>query len=99
MPEPRHQTPLVATFLNALLQFLAILAVFGSPHGETVFEARMCRFLGTRSGRKIEYAGLLAGWIDPNDDGSPLVRILAHSSRRRKAPSRHSCATRQPLPE
>jgi hypothetical protein len=42
-------------------------------------EMRLHRFLGTRSGRKIEYAGFLAERIDPWADDSPLVRVLAHS--------------------
>lgn len=41
--------------------------------------ARMHRFLGTRSGRKIEYAGLLAERIDLSDQGSPLLRVLTYS--------------------
>lgn len=43
-------------------------------------DARLRRFLGTKSGRKIEYAGLLAGRIDisrPSD--SPLLRVLAYT--------------------
>ena len=42
--------------------------------------ARLRRFLGTKSGRKIEYAGLLAARIDvsrPSD--SPLLRVLGYS--------------------
>lgn len=43
-------------------------------------EARMHRFLGTRSGRKIEYAGLLAERIDLSTDTFPLVRVLDHTT-------------------
>ena len=55
---------------------------------ERPIEARMHRFLGTRSGRKIEYAGLLARRIDVSDCESPLVRVLVHSRRGGPAESR-----------
>lgn len=45
-------------------------------------EARLHRFLRTRSGRNIEYAGLLAERIDLSDGRSPLLRVLSHTSRR-----------------
>lgn len=66
---------------------------------ERPLEARMHRFLGTRSGRKIEYAGLLAGRIDLHDHGSPLVRILAHPNRSRREASCLSRDARMPLPD
>lgn len=41
-------------------------------------DARLRRFLGTKSGRKIEYAGLLAARIDISRPAeSPLLRVLA----------------------
>lgn len=42
-------------------------------------EARLRRFLGTRSGRKIEYAGLLAASIDSAASDTPLDRLLTRS--------------------
>lgn len=42
-------------------------------------EARLHRFLRTRSGRNIEYAGLLAERIDLSDGHSPLLRVLSHT--------------------
>lgn len=42
-------------------------------------EARLRRFLGTKSGRKIEYAGLLAARIDLAQSDSPLLMVLAHT--------------------
>lgn len=43
-------------------------------------EARLRRFLGTKSGRKIEYAGLLAARIDiSRTSDSPLLRVLAYT--------------------
>lgn len=42
--------------------------------------ARLRRFLGTKSGRKIEYAGLLAERLDLSGErDSPLLRVLAHA--------------------
>ncbi|MGD2044216.1 MAG: ATP-dependent endonuclease [Acidimicrobiia bacterium] len=42
--------------------------------------ARLRRFLGTKSGRKIEYAGLLAERLDlSRQSDSPLLRVLSHT--------------------
>ena len=60
--------------LNSWRRFSDQPAQRGRP-----IEARLHRFLGTRSGRKIEYAGLLAGRIDLSNGDSPLVRVLGHS--------------------
>jgi hypothetical protein len=40
-------------------------------------EAQLRRFLGTRQGRKIRYAPLLVGALDPWDVPRPLDRVLA----------------------
>jgi hypothetical protein len=41
-------------------------------------EAQLRRFMGTRSGRKIEYARLLVAALDPERVPRPLDRVLAH---------------------
>jgi hypothetical protein len=46
-------------------------------HRDRTTEQRLRRFLGTTSGRKIEYAGVLAGLLDPADLPRPLERLLA----------------------
>lgn len=43
-------------------------------------EAQLRRFLGTRSGRKIQYAGLLAERLDLARVPAPLERLLAYVS-------------------
>jgi hypothetical protein len=43
-------------------------------------ERQLRRFLGTRSGRKIEYGRLLASALDPAGAPRPLDRLLAHLS-------------------
>ncbi len=45
--------------------------------GRTV-EQQLRRFLGTRSGRKIEYARCLVEALDPSDVPHPLAAALAH---------------------
>jgi hypothetical protein len=41
-------------------------------------EAQLRRFLGTRSGRKIEYAPVLAAALDLDAVPRPLDAVLAH---------------------
>ncbi|MEO8475859.1 MAG: TOPRIM nucleotidyl transferase/hydrolase domain-containing protein [Actinomycetota bacterium] len=41
-------------------------------------EAHLRRFMGTHSGRKIEYAALLVGALDPDRVPRPLDRVLTH---------------------
>ena len=41
-------------------------------------EAHLRRFMGTHSGRKIEYAALLVDALDLDRDPRPLDRVLAH---------------------
>ena len=41
-------------------------------------QAQLRRFLGTRSGRKIQYAGLLAQRLDLTSVPAPLERLLAY---------------------
>ena len=41
-------------------------------------QAQLRRFLGTRSGRKAQYARLLAGALTPAQVPDPLSRLLAH---------------------
>jgi hypothetical protein len=41
-------------------------------------QAQVRRFLGTRSGRKIQYAALLAERLDLARVPAPLERLLAH---------------------
>jgi hypothetical protein len=41
-------------------------------------EAQLRRFIGTRSGRKLRYARLLAGALDLGHVPRPLDRLLAH---------------------
>jgi hypothetical protein len=47
-----------------------------AQRGRTV-EAQLRRFLGTRQGRKIRYAPLLVGALDPTNVPRPLERVLA----------------------
>jgi hypothetical protein len=46
-------------------------------HRDRPAEQRLRRFLGTTSGRKIEYAGVLAGLLDPTDLPRPLAGLFA----------------------
>ena len=41
-------------------------------------EHQLRRFMGTHSGRKIEYAGLLVDALDPSRVPRPLDRVLGH---------------------
>jgi hypothetical protein len=41
-------------------------------------ERQLHRFLGTRSGRKSRYAGLLVSALDPSQVPRPLDRVLSH---------------------
>jgi hypothetical protein len=45
-----------------------------SPQGQ------LHRFMGTRSGRKSQYARLLVGALDPGSVPRPLDRVLAHAA-------------------
>ncbi|HWI32753.1 MAG TPA: TOPRIM nucleotidyl transferase/hydrolase domain-containing protein [Lapillicoccus sp.] len=40
------------------------------------------RFVGTTSGRKLRYAGLLASALDPGEVPAPLVAVLDEATRR-----------------
>jgi hypothetical protein len=42
-------------------------------------EAQLHRFMGTRSGRKSQYAGLLAAALEPDQVPRPLDRVLAYA--------------------
>jgi hypothetical protein len=48
-----------------------------AQQGRTV-EAQLRRFIGTRSGRKLRYAGLLVDALDLGHVPRPLDRLLAH---------------------
>lgn len=45
-------------------------------------QAQLRRFLGTRSGRKIQYARLLAEALEPGRVPRPLADVLAHTEPR-----------------
>jgi hypothetical protein len=45
-------------------------------------EAQLHRFMGTRSGRKSQYAWLLAAALEPAQVPRPLDRVLAHAAGR-----------------
>ena len=44
-------------------------------------DAQLRRFLGTKSGRKIHYAGVLAAALDPDAVPAPIVGVLAAAYR------------------
>lgn len=46
------------------------------------------RFMGTTSGRKLRYAGLLAAALAPNKVPAPLVAVLGEATRRASGPAR-----------
>ncbi|HEU0040824.1 MAG TPA: TOPRIM nucleotidyl transferase/hydrolase domain-containing protein [Jiangellaceae bacterium] len=48
-----------------------------AKRGQAV-EEQLRRFMGTHSGRKIEYASLLVHALDPRHVPRPLERVLAH---------------------
>jgi hypothetical protein len=49
-------------------------------------EAQLHRFMGTRSGRKSQYAWLLASALAPPQVPRPLDRVLAHAAGQSQEP-------------